>query len=116
MENINIKNRLQELLNRIPDFFEPDELAYYSAHCKNEQQIRDKIAWQLHLAITQDKKYGDRFVVRREWSPDGHRECRVDLAILEMDDNRDKVKKVIALIEFKAHSIARPEPPSSSKM
>ena len=37
MENINIKNRLQELLNRIPDFFEPDELAYYSAHCKNEQ-------------------------------------------------------------------------------
>lgn len=70
MENINIKNRLQELLNRIPDFFEPDELAYYSAHCKNEQQIRDKIAWQLHLAITQDKKYGDRFVVRREWSPD----------------------------------------------
>lgn len=58
MENINIKNRLQELLNRIPDFFEPDELAYYSAHCKNEQQIRDKIAWQLHLAITQDKNMG----------------------------------------------------------
>lgn len=58
MENINIKNRLQELLNRIPDFFEPDELAYYSAHCKNEQQIRDKIAWQLHLSITQDKNMG----------------------------------------------------------
>ena len=29
-----IKNQLQELLNRIPDFFEPDELAYYSAHCR----------------------------------------------------------------------------------
>lgn len=110
MENIYIKNQLQELLNRIPDYFEPNELAYYSAHCKNEQQIRDKIAWKLHLAITQDKKYGDKFVVRREWAPEEHRECRVDLAILEMDDNREKVKKVIALIEFKAHSIARPEP------
>ena len=42
MEKGYIKNQLQELLNRIPDFFEPDELAYYSAHCKNEQQIRDR--------------------------------------------------------------------------
>ena len=37
-------------------------------------------------------------------------EHRVDLAILEMDAKREKVEKVIALIEFKAHSIARPEP------
>ncbi len=109
MEKSYIKNQLQALLNGISDFFEPNELAYYSAHCKNEQQIRDKIAWKLHLAITQNKKYGDRFVVRREWAPDGHRESRVDLAILEMDSDKENVENVIALIEFKAHSIARPE-------
>ena len=110
MEKSYIKNLLQGLLNGIPDYFETNELAYYSAHCKNEQQIRDKIAWKLHNAITQDKEYGDRFVVRREWAPDDYREHRVDLAILEMDAKREKVEKVIALIEFKAHSIARPEP------
>ena len=109
MEKGYIKNQLQDLLNRIPYYFEPNELAYYSAHCKNEQPIRDKIAWQLHKAITQDKEYGDRFVVRREWASDNHRESRVDLAILEMDANRENVERVIALIEFKAHSIARPE-------
>ena len=44
MEKGYIMVQLQELLNRIPDYFELDELAYYSAHCKIEQQIRDKIA------------------------------------------------------------------------
>lgn len=110
MEKCDIKDVLQGLLNRIPDLFEENELAYYSAHCKNEQQIRDKIAWQLHKIITQDPRYGDKYVVRREWAPENHRESRVDLAVLEMDVNRENVEKVIALIEFKAHSIARPEP------
>ena len=110
MEKGYIKNQLQELLDKIPSFFEPDELAYYSAHCKNEQQIRDKIAWELHKAITQNPECGDKYVVRREWAPEGHRESRVDLAILEMDADKENVKKVIAIIEFKAHSIARPEP------
>lgn len=40
MENIYIKNQLQELLNRIPDYFEPNELAYYSAHCKSASEVR----------------------------------------------------------------------------
>ena len=44
MEKGYIMVQLQELLNRIPDYFEPDELAYYSAHCKNEKQNREKIA------------------------------------------------------------------------
>lgn len=35
---------------------------------------------------------------------------RVDLAILEMKADKKSVQKVIALIEFKAHAIARPEP------
>ena len=104
-----IKNQLQELLNRIPDFFEPDELAYYSAHCKNEQQIRDKIAWQLHKVITHNPKYGDKYVVRREWAPEGSGKSRVDLAILEMDKDNTRVEKAIALIEFKAQSIVKRE-------
>ena len=121
MEKINIKNKLEELLKKIPKFFEPSELAYYSAHCKNEQQIRDRIAWELHKDIT--KQYGDLYVVRREWAPKDKELCknRVDLAILKMEfktekqDNNDeklveRIEKVIALIEFKAHSIARPEP------
>ena len=89
MEKGYIMVQLQELLNRIPDYFEPDELAYYSAHCKNEQQIRDKIAWHLHKEITQNPKYGDKYVVRREWAPEGASKSRVDLAILEMDENKN---------------------------
>ena len=64
----------------------------------------------MHKTINQNPQYGDKYVVRREWAPEGHHESRVDLAILEMDADRESVKKVIALIEFKAHSIARPEP------
>lgn len=109
MEKGYIKNQLQELLNRIPDFFEPDELAYYSAHCKNEQQIRDRIAWQLHKNLTLNTQDGDKYVVRREWAPAGFGKQKVDLAILEMDSNKDKVEHVVALIEFKAQSIARDE-------
>lgn len=109
MEKGYIMVQLQELLNRIPDYFEPDELAYYSAHCKNEQQIRDKIAWHLHKEITQNPKYGDKYVVRREWAPEGASKSRVDLAILEMDENKTRVQKVIALIEFKAQSIVKCE-------
>ena len=108
MEN-DIKGILKNLLVRIPDFFEKDELSYYSAHCKNEQQIRDRIAWQLHKDITLNTQNGDKFVVRREWAPEGFGKQRVDLAILEMDAKKEKVVNVLALIEFKAQSIARDE-------
>lgn len=108
-----IKKSLLSSLESIASFFKPNELAYYSAQCKNELQIRDKIAWELHQGIT--KEYGDKFVVRREWAPPiKQNKRRVDLAILEMEENEEGVKigvkKVIAMIEFKSHSIARPEP------
>ena len=102
-----IKERLQYHLNRLDKYFDKDELAYLSSHCKNELQIRDRIAWQLHQDITLNPQYGDKYVVRREWAPKD--KCRVDLAILEMEQDKMSVKKAIALIEFKAHSIARPE-------
>ena len=121
MEKSFIKIKLEEHLNSFCDYFEKNELAYYSSQCKNELQIRDKIAWKLHKDITQE--YGDRYVVRREWAPKDKilSKSRVDLAILRIEfkteklDNKDEkrvesVEEVIALIEFKAHSIARPEP------
>ena len=103
-----VKERLQSLLENLDDLFQDNELAYFSSHCKNELQIRDRIAWRLHQDIT--KEYGDLYVVRREWAPEEKNKSRVDLAILEMTADKNSVKKVIALIEFKAHAIARPEP------
>ena len=103
-----IKERLQYYLDSLDKLFEDNELAYLSSHCKNELQIRDRIAWRLHQDIT--KEYGDLYVVRREWAPKEKEKSRVDLAILKMDKEKRNVDKVIALIEFKAHAIARPEP------
>ena len=103
-----VKERLQSLLENLDDLFQNNELAYFSSHCKNELQIRDRIAWRLHQDIT--KEYGDLYVVRREWAPEEKNKSRVDLAILEMKADKKSVQKVIALIEFKAHAIARPEP------
>ena len=103
-----VKERLQSLLENLDDLFQDNELAYFSSHCKNELHIRDRIAWRLHQDIT--KEYGDLYVVRREWAPEEKNKSRVDLAILEMKADKKSVQKVIALIEFKAHAIARPEP------
>ena len=103
-----VKERLQSLLENLDDLFQDNELAYFSSHCKNELQIRDRIAWRLHQDIT--KEYGDLYVVRREWAPEEKNKSRVDLAILEMKADKKSVQKVIALIEFKAYAIARPKP------
>lgn len=102
-----IKERLQYHLGKLNELFQENELAYLSSHCKNELQIRDRIAWKLHQEIT--KKYGDLYVVRREWAPEGSGKSRVDLAILEMDKDKTRVEKAIALIEFKAQSIVKRE-------
>lgn len=101
------ENNLHTLLDNICDGFEGNELAYLSAQGKNELQIRDKIAWRLHKKIT--SKYGNQYVVRREWAPQGSGRQKVDLAVLEMDSALTSVVRVIALIEFKAQSIARKE-------
>ena len=108
-ENIKdyIKKSLLSCLESVASYFKPNELAYYSAQCKNELQIRDRIAWELHNGIT--KEYGDKYVVRREWAPEGSGKSRVDLAILEMDKDKTRVEKAIALIEFKAQSIVKRE-------
>ena len=103
-----IKERLQYHLDKLNELFQENELAYLSSHCKNELQIRDRIAWEMHKEIT--KEYGDLYVVRREWAPVDKNKSRVDLAILEMKADKKSVQKVIAMIEFKAHAIARPEP------
>ena len=101
------ENSLRTLLDNICDGFDGNELAYFSAQGKNELQIRDKIAWQLHKEVT--SKYGHRYVVRREWAPQESGRNKVDLAIIEMDSSFLSVVRIIALIEFKAQSIARKE-------
>lgn len=104
-----IQNNLKNLLYSLNYIFEENELAYLSAQCKNELPIRDKIAWNLHKTL--NKRYGNDspYVVRREWAPEGSGRGKVDLAILEMNDEKKTVKRAIALIEFKAQSIARYE-------
>ena len=43
MEKGYIKNQLQDLLNRIPDFFEPDELAYYTHIAKMSNRLETRL-------------------------------------------------------------------------
>ena len=66
-----LKDKLKKLLEKLPNYFEENELAYYSSQCKNEQQIRDRIAWQLHKDLTLNQEHGDEYVVRREWATEG---------------------------------------------
>ena len=103
-----IRTTLQGLLNSLNTGFDKDELAYLSSQGKNELQIRDKIAWRLHNHIIAE--FGnEKYVVRREWSPEGFGRKKVDLAVLELDSSLTKVVRAIALVEFKAQSIVRPE-------
>lgn len=102
-----IRTTLRTLLDNMCDGFDENELAYLSAQGKNELQIRDKIAWRLHKEIT--NKYGNQYVVRREWAPEGSGRKKVDLAVLEMDSTLTSVVQIMALVEFKAQSIVRQE-------
>lgn len=104
-----IQTTLQTLLNSLDTDFDKNELAYLSSQGKNELQIRDKIAWRLHNILNAEYGEDTPYVVRREWAPVGSGREKVDLAILEMDSAKTTIIRVIALIEFKAQSIARPE-------
>lgn len=112
---------LPELLKDFTIGFEKNELAFLSIQGKNEQQIRDKIAWRLQNAI--DSMGVENIVVRREWSlgyisrsnKKNAKPDQVDIAVLQLEkdnesvDDKLKVKKILALIEFKAQSLVRPE-------
>lgn len=109
MPNIHtfVEDTLHKFLNSVCDGFEDGELAYLSSQGKNELQIRDKIAWRLHKEIK--ARFGDQYVVCREWSPEGFGKAKVDLAVLELNSNCDCIISAVALIEFKAQSIVRKE-------
>jgi len=100
-----IQKQLSEYLSNINEGFADGELAYLSLQAKNELQVRDKIAWRLQSYL--HEKYGNRYVVRREWNP--LENYRVDLAILELKNNCIEVEKCIAMVEFKAQTLLRPE-------
>lgn len=102
-----ISELTKTILSSIPSFFEQNELAYITLQSKNELQIRDKFAWKMQCEL--DKLYGfGSYVVRREWSKQGSGRKKVDLAILEMNDNGDMLS-IIALMEFKAHYCLKKE-------
>ena len=109
MPNIHtfVEDTLHKFLNSVCDGFEDGEIAYLSSQGKNELQIRDKIAWRLHKEIK--ARFGDQYVVCREWSPEGFGRAKVDLAVLELNSNCDCIISAVALIEFKAQSIVRKE-------
>jgi hypothetical protein len=95
-----IKNTLPTLLNNLTTLFAPNELAYLSIQGKNELQIRDKVAWNLQVAL--DKQFGQgEYLVCHEWAKQGR--SKVDMAVL--DDNGHP----IALFEFKAHYLLNDE-------
>ena len=102
-----VQDTLNSLLGSLNDGFADNELAYLSSQGKNELQVRDKIAWLLHCEVT--KKYGDQYVVCREWSPKEFGRKKVDLAILELNTKCTDINSVIAMIEFKAQSIVKKE-------
>ena len=101
------QDTLNSLLGSLNDGFADNELAYLSSQGKNELQVRDKIAWLLHCEVT--KKYGDQYVVCREWSPKEFGKQKVDLAVLELNAKCTDINSVIAMIEFKAQSIVKKE-------
>ncbi len=102
-DKIFTREYLSSTIEKAINGFEADELAYLSVQCKNELQIRDKIAWLIH------KDIGNKYVIRREFAPDNTSKQRIDLAVFELNESKTEIKEVVALIEFKAHSIARPE-------
>lgn len=102
-----VQDTLHSLLDDIKKVFEDNELAYLSSQGKNELQIRDKIAWRLHNEVI--NKYGDQYVVCREWSPKEFGRTKVDLAVLQLNATRTEVTSIVVMIEFKAQSIVKRE-------
>jgi hypothetical protein len=77
-----MKSELVEAISNIP--VDTDELAYLALTSKPEAQIRDRLAYRLHLQLA-----GQELLVAREWK-------RTDLAVLQSDG------APLALIEAKA--------------
>ena len=97
-----IKNTLSTLLNNLTPLFDHNELAYLSIQGKNELQIRDKVAWNLQIALDNQFRQGV-YLVCHEWGPKQGR-SKVDMAVLDGKNGHP-----IALFEFKAHYLLNDE-------
>jgi hypothetical protein len=89
---MNYNELLEEITKSIKDKFEKNELAYLALTSKIENVLRDKIAFEFHQRVGNEK------LVCREWSNNGKVKQKADIAIL----NREAKPEFI--IEFKAHS------------
>jgi hypothetical protein len=83
---------IADVIQNIGKEYDENELAYLCLTSKVENPLRDKIAFQLH------KQLGENKLVCREWTNKGVQKNKSDIAILDFDDN------VECIIEFKAHS------------
>jgi len=83
-------DRLQAILSTLQTSFYSNELAYLAATSKVEGQIRDRIAYQLHVQLEPG------LLVHREWK--GRNNLWADIAVTD-EQNRPKY-----LLELKAHS------------
>jgi len=62
---------LKAAIGQISSDFPPNQLAYYALTSKPEREVRDVVAYSMHLALA-----GTESIVTREWK-------RIDLAVLQ---------------------------------
>lgn len=101
-----VKELLYLIIRNITRYFDPDELEFLSFQERIENTLRNKIAWQMQLALDslyQNKDLDYRYLVRVEWSPTTGRE-KCDMAVLRLKDDTNDYSECIAMFEFKAHS------------
>lgn len=79
---MDVNSLFESSLEQLPNFFKPNQLAYYTLTSKPEGALRDAIAFNMHVSINDES-----FVVSREWK-------KTDLVVL--DDHRP-----LLIAEFK---------------
>lgn len=110
--NLLLKDYLYDIISNITKAFDDNEIAFLSFQEKIETTMRNKIAWKLQLALDAlyDRKEVDhRYLVRVEWTPKPKSRSKCDMAVLRLSDDTNQYTQCIAMFEYKAHSMQRPE-------
>jgi len=89
---MNWEKEIIDIISKIGNKFQPNELAYLALTSKIENPLRDKIAFEFH------KRHSEKYIISREWTDKSKTKKRTDLAILDING------KIECIIEFKAHS------------
>lgn len=113
---IKIRELLSSIISQITTYYDKDELAFLSFEEKIERTLRDKIAWKLQLKLDELHHIGYltyKYLVRMEWTPYIDdlklKKRKVDMAVLRQNNDCTDYIECIAMFEFKAHSLQKPE-------